>query len=483
MLELAAVLVAVVAVYAPGLGGYFHGDDFVSLRDNATTSFSQHLLNAFTFADSDFYWRPLAKLYYSSIYHVFGLDGQAFRIGNLLIFLATLVLLHRLCLRLGMPRPVAFAAVLIFGIFPNHVVSVAWITNAGRLLATMFFLAALLALDRAIASRSVKWEVLAWGAFMLACLSDEVALALAPALVAFALFVHKDYRRPFTFAARTLAYGAVVACLLPLQFMFTMDDEPRLARYGLSSQVWEQTWALASQLAFPITRSNPMDVPMVLMPDEQWAAGAVTLAVSGVLLVLGPPVVRFLVCWMAVSLAPFVLWDMGVVAPRYVYMAALPFSLIVSWLAYAVVRLARPWPLKAVGLSLAGAGLTAVVVFGAFHTIERGRDWEAATDRYELLATGLKEAYVDIPPESRVIINNGIWNEFWLWPVVVVQTVYEDTSIAVISVPADQVGAGWLKEQPGDIVVYYGNGRFLPTQLGVGSTLGRWPEVSWRVRR
>jgi hypothetical protein len=460
------VLLAVAAVYTPNLGGYFHGDDFVSFVDIATMSFGEHLVSAFSFGDSDFYWRPLAKLYYSAIYQVFGLDAFMFRLANLTIFLVTLALLHRFCLTLGLPRPVAFAAVLIFGLFPNHVVSVAWITNAGRLLATMFFLLSLLALHRAVCLRSWRWEGLAFGVFVLACLSDEVALALAPAVVAYALFVHHDYRRPLRFTARTLVYSALVAVLLPLQFMFTLDDEPRLTQYGLSWQVLEQTWALASQLSLPITPSNPMDVPMYLIPDAQWAAGIVTLVAAAVLFVFGRPVMRFLIVWMIVALAPFVLWNMGVVAPRYVYMAAAPFSVIVASLAYSAVMLVRPWPLKTASAGIATAALLVVAVFGTINTLDRGADWDRATQRYESLATGLKETYEDIPPGSRVIIHHGVWNEFWLWPVVVVQTVYEDTSIGVISVPTSQVGADWLKIQPGDIVVEYDGRNFSRSQLG-----------------
>jgi hypothetical protein len=461
--ELPIVLAAVVTVYASSLDAYFHGDDFVALVDIATKSTYEHLSDVVTFQDTNFYWRPLGQVYYRAIYEAVGLDAWVFRACNLVIFLITLVLLHRFCLNVGLSRAAAFTAVLLFGLFPNHVVSVAWITNAPRLLATMFFLLSMLALQRALSKHSLRLEALAFIWFVAACLSDEVSIALAPVPLAYAFLLHPESRRSLHTGVRALALGAMVAVLLPLQLTYTMDDEPRLASYGLSEEVLDAIWALSAQLSLPLTDSNPSDVPLVQIPDEQWAAGAATLAVAGVLLVFGSPLMRVLVVWLACALAPFMLWDRDALGPRYVYMAAVPFSVVASQVLFSLVQRVRVRLIKAASLATAAIVVAAAAGFGAFHTYERNQDWEQFTARYQVLATGLREAYPELPPGSRVVIYNGIWNIFYKWPEVVVQTTYGDASISVVSVPADRVPAAKESKRPGDIVVVYADGRFSKT--------------------
>ena len=86
-------------------------------------------------------------------------------------------------------------------------------------------------------------EGAAWLCMVLACLSDEVTIAMAPLPVAYAFFIHREYRTPRKLAVRALAYGAIVLALLPLQFMFTPDDEPRLALYGIGWHMPDQAWS------------------------------------------------------------------------------------------------------------------------------------------------------------------------------------------------------------------------------------------------
>ena len=93
--ELGIALIAVVLAYASSLDGYFHGDDFVAFVDMATKPFGDHLYDAAVFQDNNYYWRPLGQLYYRVIYETAGLQAWVFRVCNLVVFLISLVLLHR----------------------------------------------------------------------------------------------------------------------------------------------------------------------------------------------------------------------------------------------------------------------------------------------------------------------------------------------------------------------------------------------------
>jgi hypothetical protein len=461
-LELALALVAVTVAYASSLDGYFHGDDFVAFVDMVTKPIDKHLYDAVTFNDNNYYWRPLGQLYYRIIYETAGLQAWAFRACNLAVFLITLALLHRVCLNLGMSRVAAFAAVVIFGLYPNHVVSVAWITNAPRLIALMFFLASLIALHPALKHRSWQLEGIAWFFMLLACLTDEVTIAMAPLPVAYAFFVHREYRTPVKLVARGIAYGLLIMILLPLQFLFTPDDEPRLAQYGFGEHMIGQAWSLLSQLALPLADANPMDVPEAWISDTQLAAGAAVAVVLGLCLVFGSNRLRFLVLWVAASLVPFTLWDLENVSPRYVYLAAAPFAITVSILGAAVVERVR---LRPVQLSFGGAlaaALVVLAVFGFEQTQERDGHWERATNDYRVLAEGMASIEGEIPEGSRIVVRDGPWYPYWFWPVATVRTIAQNPTLWAVSVPP-----GWpmVESLPGDVVLYHVDGRIHLTRV------------------
>ena len=459
--ELSIALLAVVLAYWSSLDGYFHGDDFVAFVDMVTKPIDKHLYDAAVFQDNNYYWRPLGQLYYRVIYETAGLQAWVFRACNLGVFLISLALLHRLCLNMGLTRVAAIAAVVIFGLFPNHVVSVAWVTNAPRLIAMMFFLLSLLCLGKGIEKKSWKLEGCAWLCMVLACLSDEVTIAMAPLPVAYAFLVHHEYRTPRKLALRVLAYGAIVVTLLPLQFMFTPDDEPRLALYGIGWHMPDQALSLASQLVLPMADPNPMDVPEVLMSDVQVAAGVVLVAVLGLCLLVGSGRVRFLALWVIAALMPFTLWNAEVVAPRYVYLAAAPFAVLVATLGSALIERVKFQPVR---LSFAGAGAVALIaaaVFGVTQTQARDKNWETATNDYRVLAHGIQSIDRDVASGARVVILDGPWYPYWFWPVATVRTIYQDETLWAVSVPP-----GWPFERlPGDVILYHADGRLYLTQV------------------
>src|SRR3972149_2524733 len=162
-LPLLFILLASPVAHPPSLGDYFHGDDFIAFVDLATKPFFRHMADVITLSDSNFYWRPLGQLYYRILYEVGGLNPIYYHVANLAVFLATVYLLYRFCLRAGFRRPVALGAAALFGLLPNHAVSVAWVTNAPREIGVMLFLASLVLLPRALQSMRLRDEALAFG--------------------------------------------------------------------------------------------------------------------------------------------------------------------------------------------------------------------------------------------------------------------------------------------------------------------------------
>lgn len=462
-LPILAVLIAGLLVNLPTLHDYFHGDDFVAFTELGTKTPLQYLQDTFFFKDVNFYWRPLGQASYLGLYHAFGLDPAAFHGLSIAMFLATVWLLYRFCLNAGLSRFVGVGAAALFTLLPNHVVSVAWVTNSPRVMAVMFFLASLVVLQNALERKSVSLEVAAWLLFLLCPLCDETSMALAPIPVMYSAIVSGRLKLDWAVAARLFFYAAVVASLAPLQFMFTLDDEPRLADYSFGPHVLNQTWALTSQLVLPLAEGSPLALSFQSIDTAQWAAGAVAIAGGAVLLLVGSWKLRLLALWTALALAPFTLWNIEWISPRYVYMAAVPYSILLAWVVGAAMEglRSRQWTQIAAFVTLAAIAAGSAY-FSVQAILDRNEAWARSTASFRILAEGMPAAVPDVPPNSRFVIYYGIWQDFPLWPRVVLRTIYKDDTIDVISIDRRNVDATLPRREPRDIVVYYSDGHFLP---------------------
>jgi len=213
----------------------------------------------------------------------------------------------------------------------------------------------------------------------------------------------------------------------------------------------------------PLAEGSPLALSFNAIGPMQWAAGAVAIAGGVILLVAGSWMMRMLALWTAVALAPFTLWDIEWMSPRYVYMAAIPYSICVAWLVGAFVDLLRHnrrLQLSfATGFVALGIGIGVV---SAEATIKRNDDWARSTEVFRILAEGMPVAVPEVPEKSRIVIYYGIWQDFPLWPRVVLRTIYQDESIDVVSVDRRNVDTSFPRREARDIVVYYHDGEFLP---------------------
>jgi hypothetical protein len=246
--------------------------------------------------------------------------------------------------------------------------------------------------------------------------------------------------------------------------MFTPDDEPRLARYSFGGHIIDQVWALTSQLVLPLNGGGPMAKGFSSFDILEWSAGALAIICGLALVLVGSGRLRFLALWIGLSLAPFSLWGLAATSPRYVYLAAAPFAILVAWLAVAAWQVAETRMPKAGRLGLLWLGAVAVAGFifvGSQATIARNQQWSNATEPYRVLAEGLKAAHPQLQPGSRVVIYYGIWNGFSRWPDAAVQTIYGDQSLEVVNVSrqfSDLDSSGRGKT---DVVLYFADGKFI----------------------
>lgn len=205
ILALGALLALVTFVaYFPSLGGDFIWDDPDYVVNNQTLRSAAGLVEMWTNIRSLPQWYPMVHTTYWFEYQLFGLNPLVFKLNNLLLHIATALLLWRLLNLLKLPG--AYFAAFVFAVHPVHVESVAWITERKNALSGFFYVGAFIAylkwrlevgswrLDDSNVEpshqtstlkpqTSPRWYIAALGLFVLALLSKTVTASLPAAIL------------------------------------------------------------------------------------------------------------------------------------------------------------------------------------------------------------------------------------------------------------------------------------------------------------
>ena len=224
--------------WSVGLNGPYLFDDFTTpLNDPASQSlvaWQQHLPVTL---------RPLTKLTYAAEADAgIASDPAPRRAVSLLLLAASAALFYVLLVRL-VPEAGAYGAALIAALWfvhPVHADAVLLLSGRSAIVATVFLLAALLAMQR---SRAWPAAVL----FALACLSRETALA---GLLPLAVVAASRPRNSAAGAARDLAPSLLVAILVCF-WMFTTQRYVHLAEYSLLGRPFWSSF-IAQMSAVPV---------------------------------------------------------------------------------------------------------------------------------------------------------------------------------------------------------------------------------------
>jgi len=223
------LLAAVLAAYAPSLGGRFVWDDTsLILRNDALGSWSglvRLLGSDVSSIGGDApgaYWRPLTILSFFVDRLFWGLNPVGFHLTNVLLHALVALSLFSLLRALGASSLAAALGAALQSLHPAATESVAWISGRTDVLAALLVLAA----ARVILGRGRASTAIAAALAALAVLAKETAVAAPAAFLAldFALRPHDPER---TTGSR-LARHAVVAAAAGLAFLarFAVLDAP-----------------------------------------------------------------------------------------------------------------------------------------------------------------------------------------------------------------------------------------------------------------
>ena len=396
----AAVAAAVLAVHIPVLQSYFFGDDFVALADVSSRGTWAYLRDVFLLRDLTPNWRFLTGVYYLVIYRAFGLDALPFLLSNVLFHIGTAGLIFWLVRRaLGLTGPALLAAAF-FGLSAAHVPTVGQVTAFNNVLAGFLLTLSIVLLYEGAAREETRWW---WGgsvaAFGGAIAANESAAALAPVFILVAWWGTAQEGRPWRMDAQRVALLSLPHALLGGAAIATFTAcqcTEAASTLSAGSHIEGNVWIYLGRLLYPIGLEPPGE------PGSAHFAAGITVAVIAALAFLrGPGLARVAAVFLLLALVPYAPLDLWS-ASRYVYVAAIPFSILSALFFLQMSRLlGHVAPVFPVVIAFVAIG---VVGLYSWQTWEQEQAQASLSDDWRSLVTGLDETYPELPEESTVYV-------------------------------------------------------------------------------
>ena len=398
---------AIFFVHLPVLSHYFFGDDFVPLADIATRSTPRYISDLFLLRDETPNWRFLTGLFYLATYKTFGLNAFPFLLVSVVVHIGTAGLIFALLRRVMNAVWPAFLAALFFGITSAAVPTVGQVTAFNNVLGGFLLMLSIALLYEGLDRGRLRY----WGAasavsFAAAIAANESVAVLAPVppLIALWHVAQKDgwWRERATL--RTLAlvsapYAAIGGAALIALGACDCTAAAGADTYGAGSHMIDNLWIFLGRLLYPVGM-EPLGEPGL----AHLVAGLALAGVALIALVRGPGIARFAVVFLLLALLPYLplkLWS----APRYVYLASIPFSLLAAVTFSEAARYGRR-------LTPAVPGLLALVAFGVlglygWQTWSQNQFIAGGSVQWQTMVAGLQNRYRELPEGSIVYIHGG----------------------------------------------------------------------------
>jgi hypothetical protein len=263
------------------------------------------------------FFRPLTSLSIALDQRLYGHFELGYHLTSLALFVAVLALARGLYRALGLDRPTALLALLVFGLEDSSAIPVGWTANRNSLLELLFQLASALLVLRSHRPLAVATQAGALLLALLAALSKESGVS-AFALVALATLWRARIDAPPAPRRRALL-AASIAIACALAYVAALGGAGFGARSGFYPVPWSSTAELAAWTrrallllaASPAALCSPLTLDLCfLAPRIAWfyvpaliVASALLAAVLRASLARDPRV-PFLCAWWLVALLP-----------------------------------------------------------------------------------------------------------------------------------------------------------------------------------
>jgi hypothetical protein len=372
-------------------------------------------------------------VYYGE-YHLFGLNALPWRIVNLVVHIATVVVLYAFVLSWTKRLFVALAAAAVFGVSAAAVHTVTYITAFPHVFSQFLLMSALLSMHLYVkgGERRWGWYCLSLALFVAGFLANEGGVVLGLAIMLYYALDSLAKRRdvldfvvkmsPFAIAGAVLVAGLAGSGRQGIDGGF----------YSVGMHIPLETFVYMSRLAYPVESID-------LRPSAmEWIWGSIVLGFAIFFLVRGPNIARLAAVAMVIAVMPYApgkIWT----ATRYTYMATPFFAILVAVTAGLVFHYAvKLW--KPGAYALGALALASVAGLYAWQTMHQTEPFLKETARWELLVDDLQSNYDEVPRGTTIYVidEEGMWsNPYWqpTWMTSVGQALY-GADVKVRAMPA-----------------------------------------------
>jgi len=172
-----------------------------------------------TFSNSN--WHPLTWLSYMLEIELFGLDSGVMHLTNLALHGLNTVLVGLLIQKLTESESLAIGVALFFGIHPQHVETVAWVSERKELLGVFFGLQSMVLWQEYVIGRKLRYWFMAHLLFLFSLLSKQMLITLPFLLIVLEICPLKSDAPEITWN-RVFSAIRSVWCFFALTIFFTV---------------------------------------------------------------------------------------------------------------------------------------------------------------------------------------------------------------------------------------------------------------------
>lgn len=230
-------------IFGPTLFAYFSGEDFIFMRFAASH-------RAFYEASQTLFYRPIPNLLWELDYTLWNLNPAGYHLTNLIIHALNVFLVGVVVAQFSSDAKLSFATSLFFALQPLHAEPIAWLAARPDLLATFFFLLALIFTHQFLQSPT-------WPKHSLILLAYTIGLFCKEAIIGFPLiWLVLAARQKLPFAALCLKFTTFLIAdglylVVRLQVLEGLGGYSNDGN-GLFYVLWNATFGLWLPLLFPI---------------------------------------------------------------------------------------------------------------------------------------------------------------------------------------------------------------------------------------
>jgi hypothetical protein len=414
-LPLLALIGVIVGIHVPTLSAYFFGDDFLVLGDIRTRSFPAYMGDVVALRDLTPNWRPLTMLAYWLEWQAFGFNAMGWRIVNLTLHVAGVVVLYAFVLSMTKRQFVALLAAATFGLTASAVHTVTYITAFPHVFSELLLLSSLFALHRYVRSdeRRAAWYWASLALFIAGFLANEGGVVVGAVILVYYTCESLWRRRDVLDFALKMTPFAIAAALLVGGLSGCGCQGVDAGFYGVGWHIPREVWIYMSRLAYPVG-AIPLEPGAV-----EWGVGSAVVAAAIFFFVRGPNIARLAAVGMIIGVMPYApgkIWT----ATRYTYMATPFFAVLVAvaagWVFHHAARLYKP-----AAYALGALAIAAVAGLYAWQDVKQTDPFIKQTDRWQLLADELRANYDTVPAGTTVYVvddeglwSNPLWQPTWL---------------------------------------------------------------------